>query len=174
MNEQKFKTQQFESFKAEVYQTYGNHPKNLFTFFYENNDLFKQIDEDDMLDLKKMHLTYRNRTFNYFSGAFLAVLLIDQVVFRFALPTFRIKHFRFPLFLFKYIGVPLLAWKFCDKYRVKDIEQIFEDKTMKYNFNFEDFNRVMAIVERAFNVGKMKELFEKRNKFDWSQVPELK
>ncbi len=172
MNEKDLKHHQFEQYKSDLYQTFGQTPMTLFKFFYENNEIFQQINDEDMNELHRMHLNYIIRGNSYVFGSFLSVLLIDQVFFRLALPKFRINRLRLPLNIAKYIGIPLLAWKFFDVYRGKDIEKTFEENMQKYNFNYEDYNRVMGIFERPYNVGRMKEFMEKKEKFDWNGVPE--
>ena len=162
----------FEQYKAEIYQIFGQHPRNLFNFFYENNDIFKQISEEDMKDLTKMHINLQLRRARYFYGSLFSVLLLDQVVFRFAFPTLRINRFRIPLNLFKYMAPPLLAYRYVDVYGTNDVDEVFERNMEKYNFNYEDYTRVMKILERAFNAGRMPELLKKRDTFDWSGVPE--
>jgi len=166
------KHQQFDNYKSEVYQLFGQHPRNLFNFFYENNDIFKQITEEDMTELRKMHITLQMRRAKYFYGSLISVLFLDQIFFRLAFPKFRINRFRIPLVILKYVGTPLVAFRYVDLYRTKDVDEVFEQNMEKYNFNYEDYSRVMIILERAFNVGKLKELFEKREKFDWTGVPE--
>ena len=41
----------------------------------------------------------------------------------------------------------------------------------KYNVNFILYNSAMDILERAYRVGKLEELLEKRNQFDWKGIP---
>lgn len=166
---------QYNSFKADVYTLVGQHPRNLFNFFYENNDIFEQISHEDMLELIRMHQLYLQRGNLAFWGGFTGVLFLDQIVFRFALPQIRFpfKRGRIALNLLKYIGTPLISYKICDTYFQKDVDEIFTQKTQKYNFNYEDFERVMKVFERVWMVGRYKEFVEKRTQFDFTGVPEL-
>lgn len=163
---------QFEQYKLSCYESYGTHPRNLFNFFYENNDIFGQIAEEDMNELLKVNFLFEKRRATYMYGSFVSVLLLDQVAFRLLFPSFRIPRFRFLLNIFKYIGVPFLADKYCHLYRTQDVDNVFEQKREKYNFNFEDYTRVMRILERAYKVGRLEELLKIRSKFDWTGVPE--
>ena len=97
MNEIDLKRQRFEQYKSELYQTFGQTPMTLFKFFFENNEIFNQIKDEDMNELRRMHMIYIIRGNSYLYGSFLSVFLIDQVFFRLVFPKFRINRFRFPL-----------------------------------------------------------------------------
>ena len=142
MNEIDLKRQRFEQYKSELYQTFGQTPMTLFKFFFENNEIFNQIKDEDMNELRRMHMIYIIRGNSYLYGSFLSVFLIDQVFFRLVFPKFRINRFRFPLNIAKYIGIPLIAWRYCDLCQLTDVEKAFEENMEKYNFNYEDYNRV--------------------------------
>lgn len=43
----------------------------------------------------------------------------------------------------------------------------------KYNFGFQDYIKGNKIFERALAVNRLEELLDKREKFDWTGVPEL-
>ena len=173
---EKLKEKDFEAFKSQIYQTYGEDPMNFFKFFYENNDIFNTIQEEDMQQLKEKHVEYEIKTTSALYGTLLTVLFVDQIILRFAFPRFN-KPFRLnaktvSLNLLKYVGIPLVGWRVCEKTCLLDVDKTFNDQRQKYNFNYEDFNRSMKIVERAFKVGRMEELMQVRAKFDWTGVPE--
>jgi hypothetical protein len=44
----------------------------------------------------------------------------------------------------------------------------------KYNFNYLDYHKSMDVLERAHRVGKLKELMEKGDTFDWEGIPPYK
>lgn len=44
----------------------------------------------------------------------------------------------------------------------------------KYKFGFRDYLKGNQIFERALAVNRLEELLEKRDQFDWADVPELK
>ena len=165
---------QYNAFKSDVYTLVGQHPRNLFVFFYENNDIFNQISEDDMKELIAMNKLYVMRGISAFYGTMGGVFFLDQIFFRFLLPyRFPFKSGRFAFALFKYLGVPLISYKICDTYYQKDVDSVFNEKTQKYNFNYEDFERVMKVFERVWMVGRYQEFVEKRRNFDFTGVPEL-
>ena len=167
------KDPQFESFKNNYFDEVGQNKGTLFNFFLENNHVLRFISPEDEDKLVNAYQLYLNRTFNWTAGSFLGVLLTDQVVFRYAFPNFRISSFRGPLFLMKYIGVPFLAFGFAREFMCKDINQVYQEASEKYNFRYEDYQRAMKILERAHMSGKLQELFDSGAKFDWSNVPEL-
>ncbi|MFN9904668.1 MAG: hypothetical protein ACK56F_00915 [bacterium] len=49
----------------------------MFNFFFENNDLFHCIDEEDEEELHLSYYEYLDKTFNVMAGTFAAVLFID-------------------------------------------------------------------------------------------------
>lgn len=57
---------------------------------------------------------------------------------------------------------------------VPDVEDTYMKMAEKYSFNFMDYNRAMDLLERAERVGKLNELMEKGEKFDWKGIPEFK
>ena len=44
----------------------------------------------------------------------------------------------------------------------------------KYKFGFSDYMKGNRIFERALAANRLEELLEKREQFDWSDVPEVK
>ena len=64
------------------------------------------------------------------------------------------------MFLGKYGFLPLLGFKFAKDYFLQDVESTFLDISEKYNFNYNDYNKAMDILERANKVGKFEELFD--------------
>lgn len=55
-----------------------------------------------------------------------------------------------------------------------DEEQIFLYRMQeKYNFGFQDFMRANRVFERALAVDRLEELYEKRDQFNWTGIPEL-
>jgi hypothetical protein len=44
----------------------------------------------------------------------------------------------------------------------------------KYSFGFDEYLKANRIFERALAANRLEELMEKRESFDWSNVPELK
>lgn len=163
----------FDNFRAMHFEEIAQNRSTLFNFFFENNDIFRLINEEDETLLRNNYFRYMDRTSNYTIGSFFSVLFIDQVALRFALPNFRIPYLRPLVFLGKYLGVPLLTFKYCQSYLCKDIDETFQTVAKKYNFSYEDYNSVIDILERAERAGRLDELLEKRSKFDWSGVPDL-
>lgn len=164
---------QFEQFRNYYFDEVGYNKSALFNFFFENNDIFKMITPEDEDILSANYFTYLNRTFNWSFGSLAGVLFVDQVVFRYAFPNYRIKSFRTPLFFAKYICVPLLAFGVAKNYYCKDVDDCFLDISSKYNFGFEEYQQAMDTLERAHRVGKLDDLVEEGEKFDWTEVPSL-
>ena len=163
----------FDNFRAMHFEEIAQNRSSLFNFFFENNDIFRLINEEDENLLRHNYFKYMDRTSNYTIGSFFTVLFIDQVALRFAMPSFRIPYLRPLVFLGKYLGVPLLTFKYCKNSLCKDIDETFQEIANKYNFSYADYNNVIDILERAERVGRLDELLEKRSKFDWADVPEL-
>jgi len=161
----------FDSFRTGHYNEIAENPSTLFNFFYNNNDIFGFISPEDEKTLDEYSLKYVNRTFYATFGSMAAVAFIDKVVMRYAFPNFRIKSFRAPIFLMKYIGIPFLSFGLCKEYFCQDIDDAFRETAEKYNFNFDDYNKAMDILDRANRAGRLEELLEKGPNFDWSTVP---
>lgn len=163
---------EFLEYKSQVFEIIGKHPRTVFNFFYENNSILKQINEEDMVELDDKYKKYHSRANAFFYGSLFGVFFIDQIFFRIAFPNFRLPYLRLPFFLVKYIGIPFLSVNICENYFQNDVDNVFEEKTQKYNFNYEDFNKAMNIYERAWMSGRFKEFLQKKEQFDWSTVPE--
>ena len=80
----------FANFRAMHFEEIAQNRSTLFNFFFENNDIFRLINEEDETLLRNNYFRYMDRTSNYTIGSFFSVLFIDQVALRFALPNFRI------------------------------------------------------------------------------------
>ena len=87
------------------------------------------------------------------------------------MPNFRIKQFRAVLNIGKYIGLPLIGFWVGKNYFAKDVEESFLQMSDKYSFNFYDYSKCMDILESAEKEGRLDELLQERNNFDWTKVP---
>lgn len=133
----------FQKFKVDLYSVIGLNSQTLFNFFFENNNYFHMISQEDQNSLIEKNFLYLNRTCNYTIGAFFGVLIVDKIVMKKFLPNFRIPGFRLPINIFKYLGIPLLAYKFSELYLMREVNNSFEELQKKYSFNYEDYNKVM-------------------------------
>lgn len=144
MKEKEINTENdFQKFKVDLYSVISLNSQTLFNFFFENNNYFHMISQEDEKVLIEKNLFYLNRSCNYTLGSFLGVIFVDKIVMKKFFPNFRIPAFRLPVNIFKYLGIPLLAYKFSEVYRMKEVNNTFEELQKKYSFNYEDYNKVM-------------------------------
>lgn len=163
----------FSSVRAEILTQLLENRSEFFKFFVHHNSIFKMISDDDYNRLIN-ESQFFSITNTYVSLLTIgSVFVVDQLLMRYLAPNFRIKKFRFPLFLGKYIGIPLFVSTLSYSYLIKQLEQSFFDIDEKYNFGMPEFNVAMDVLERAFNVGKLEELLEERENFDWKKVIEM-
>lgn len=116
---------------------------------------------------------YVNRSFNWTFGALAAVFFFDKVFLKYKYPEFRVNAPRPLVFLFKWLLIPCISYSIARGFFMDDLDRRQQSIIDKYSFGFEDFQRAMLVWDRAERVGRLEELMEKQNNFDWSTVPEL-
>jgi hypothetical protein len=61
----------------------------------------------------------------------------------------------------------------CSHYYLKPYREDMFTIQDKYKFGYADYLKGNKIFERALAVNRLEELLEKRDQFDWSEVPEM-
>jgi len=143
----------------------------FFNFFLENNDIFQVIKPHDEDYLKELRNDYYKRTFTWTATAFVGTFLADKIMKRSASPRMQAKKYKKTAWMSKYLGVPLLSFAVCRLYFCKDEDRAFKRMSEKYSFTFDDYNRAMNILDKANSAGKLGELLNKGDCFDWDTVP---
>jgi len=141
----------------------------FFNFFLENNDIFQVISPDDENYLLEQRMDYYKRTFTWTTTAFVGTVLASKVMKRSS--KMQAKKYKKTAWMSKYLGVPLLSFAVCRLYFCKDEDRAFKRMSEKYSFTFDDYNKAMNILDKANNAGKLGELLNKGDCFDWNTVP---
>ena len=83
-------------------------------------------------------------------------------------PGWKLARFRGLVFVGKWFTGAMIGNRLMHYYH--PLNGIMKDLTVKYNFGYDDFNWAMDIYEQAWRGGKLDELLEQREDFDWEQL----
>jgi len=137
----------------------------------ENNGIFKVIDPQDEEYLKERKDEYHKRAFCWTAAGLASVFVADKIAKRYSIPYATPQKYKKTAFFSKYLGAPLLSFAICQLYFCNDVHRSYNRISQKYNFSFNDYNNAMNILDKANNAGKLSELLDKGDKFDWNTVP---
>ena len=157
----------FKQYRDGIYEDMIDNPAGLFDFFMRNNDIFKKINDDDFRVCVTTGLHYQHQIF-VGTGLGLAGTAITNFLIWPRVTKFRFTTFRGIVFVAKWFGGGFLGNRIA--HYMHPIEDIYRELTIKYNLGYEDFNWAMDIYEHAWRSGKLDQLMEERDKFDWSKV----
>ena len=106
-------------FRSWYYDDLKENYSKFFNFFFENNDIFNIISEEDEQSLKIKHMEYLNCTFNWTIGSFLGVLVTDKIILRYFYFFYRlidiyIQILEFKIFEQLFFQVNILEYHYWD------------------------------------------------------------
>ncbi|CAD8099356.1 unnamed protein product [Paramecium sonneborni] len=150
----------YEEFKT----TYlGNDKIKVFKYFYQYNNCFGYISQEDMEDCRNAELLEKARTYGAFISMNCLMLTLDKTLL-------RRSSFRMSKFLFQYGVLPLMSFKITKNYFCRDVEQTFHDMAEKYQFSLDKFHESMELMARAVEANRYDEFLEKGVDFDWRTI----
>jgi hypothetical protein len=159
---------EFKKYRDSIYDDMIDNPCKLFNFFVENNDILKKIDLRDYAQIVCETMDYELTVSAGTVAGIFGTALTNFVAFPYFKPGFKIKRFRGLVFVGKWLGGAMIGNRLAHLWH--PLPTIIHDQTIKYNFGYEEFNWAMDIYEQAWRVGKLEELLEKRDGFDWEQL----
>ena len=158
----------FEQFRKFYSDAAGSREASLFKFFYENNDIFRAISPEDEAKIERSREAYIRKTVNWTLGGLAGVFFLDQIVLR--KTNLKMNRLKTPMFLAKYLGVPAASFGVAKYFLCQDFHQTVREVSDKYHFEFDDYLKAMTLLESAYKAGKLDELYEVGQKFDWNTI----
>lgn len=159
----------FKQYRDGIYEEMIDNPCNLYNFFMKNNDIFRKIEDEDFEECVYYSQSYQQSIFHGTLAGLVGTAVINKWIWpRFT--NFRFNSFRGVVFVAKWFGGAFLGNRIV--HYIHPIHEIFKEKTIKYNFGYEDFNWAMDIYEHAWRQGRLDDLMEQRDNFDWKSIEE--
>ncbi|CAK85810.1 unnamed protein product (macronuclear) [Paramecium tetraurelia] len=151
----------FEEFKKNYLDE--NDKIKVFKYFYQYNNCFGLISQEDVQDCQQAEFLEKARTYSAFLSMSCLMLTLDRTLF-------RRSSFKPTKFLFQYGVLPMMSFQITKNYFCRDVEQTFHDMTEKYQFGVEQYHQGMELMTRAHKANRLGEFLEKGVDFDWSTV----